>query len=299
MIIANPIYDVVFKRLMENEQVARFFISTLLDEEVISVNLKPQEFTYFDKDKVPIAIFRLGFVATIKTKENEHKKVLIEIQKACSQTDLMRFRNYLAEQYKREDTIDGEKMALPITTIYILGFKLYNIESACVKVRRHYHDLINNTIIKEKNEFIEQLTHDSFVVQVERIGNRYKSRLDKLLSVFEQSNFADDRGVIKEFNHDTDIEEVKIMADILHHTGINPSERKQIEDEQEAWRTIDEYTDGKLKSINMKLANAEKLVNEKKKELKEKDKKLKEKDKELEKLRKELMTARKNNENKK
>ncbi len=26
MVIANPIYDVVFKRLMENERVAKFFI---------------------------------------------------------------------------------------------------------------------------------------------------------------------------------------------------------------------------------------------------------------------------------
>jgi len=50
MIIANPIYDVVFKRLMENERVAKFFIGTMLDEEVISVSLRPREFTY-DKDE--------------------------------------------------------------------------------------------------------------------------------------------------------------------------------------------------------------------------------------------------------
>ena len=29
MVIANPIYDVVFKRLMENERVAKFFISSM------------------------------------------------------------------------------------------------------------------------------------------------------------------------------------------------------------------------------------------------------------------------------
>ncbi len=28
MIIANPIYDVVFKKLMENNKVAKFFIGT-------------------------------------------------------------------------------------------------------------------------------------------------------------------------------------------------------------------------------------------------------------------------------
>lgn len=269
MIIANPIYDVVFKRLMENERVAKFFIGTLLNEDVVSLKLKPQEFTYFDKDRVPIAIFRLDFMATIKTAKGEDKKVLIEIQKARNETDLMRFRSYLAEQYTKEDTVDGVTVVLPITTIYILGFKLHNIKSACVKVRRRYHDLINNKIIDEKNEFIEKLTHDSFVVQVKRITGKYKSKLDKLLSVFEQNNFVDDRGVVKNFNHETDIEEVKIMTDILHHTGTNPAERKQIEDEQEAWRTIDEYTEGKLKSIKAEVKVKDKIIKETKKELKE------------------------------
>jgi len=288
MVIANPIYDVVFKRLMENERVAKFFISTMLDEEVISLTLRPQEFTYFDEDRIPIAIFRLDFLATIKTKEKEDKKVLIEIQKSRNETDLMRFRNYLAEQYKKEDIVAGVATVLPITTIYILGFKLYNIESACVKVRRRYHDLINDTIIDEKNEFIEKLTHDSFVVQVKRITGKYKSRLDKLLSVFEQDNFVDDKGVVKEFIHETDIEEVKIMTDILHHTGTDPAERKQIEDEQEAWRTIDEYTDGKLKSIKIEVEAKNKIIKETKEDLKKIQEALKQKDNEMEKMMKEI-----------
>ncbi|MDR1672674.1 MAG: hypothetical protein LBS09_04330, partial [Bacteroidales bacterium] len=45
-VIANPIYDTVFKKLMENERIARFFLGTLLGENIISVNAHPQEFTY-------------------------------------------------------------------------------------------------------------------------------------------------------------------------------------------------------------------------------------------------------------
>lgn len=123
MIIANPIYDVVFKRMMENEKVANFFIGTLLEETIETIEVKPQEFTYTN-ELIGIALFRLDFIATIKTKSGDLKKVLIEIQKAKNQIDLMRFRNYLAEQYKKEDEINGEKTILPITTIYILGFKL-------------------------------------------------------------------------------------------------------------------------------------------------------------------------------
>lgn len=37
MIIANPIYDVVFKNLMENDRVAKFFIGTLLGQTIETV----------------------------------------------------------------------------------------------------------------------------------------------------------------------------------------------------------------------------------------------------------------------
>jgi hypothetical protein len=38
--IANPMYDTVFKRLMENDRVVKFFIGTLLEEEVLSVDIR-------------------------------------------------------------------------------------------------------------------------------------------------------------------------------------------------------------------------------------------------------------------
>ena len=129
MIIANPIYDTVFKRLMENERAARFFIGTLLNEEITSVKMLPQELTRYD-DSYGMTVFRLDFVATIRTGSGASQKILIEVQKAKHETDLVRFRSYLGEQYKREDEIDGIKQALPITTIYVLGFKLPSISSS-------------------------------------------------------------------------------------------------------------------------------------------------------------------------
>ncbi|MDR1023854.1 MAG: hypothetical protein LBL94_11395, partial [Prevotellaceae bacterium] len=151
MIIANPIYDTVFKRLMENERVARFFIGTLLNQEVASVEMLPQEFSYYKKDKngqeagaeeaTRLTIFRLDFMATVVTATGERSKVLIEVQKAHDEVDLMRFRNYLGEQYKKPES--EEKVALPITTIYILGTKLPDVPTACVKVGRVYEDRVN------------------------------------------------------------------------------------------------------------------------------------------------------------
>lgn len=292
MIIANPIYDVVFKRLMQNERVAKFFIGTLLNETIEAIELKPQEYTFegeFEdndpkkyqvieeriRERYSIWIYRLDFIATIRTESGELKKVLIEIQKAKNQIDLMRFRNYLAEQYKKEDTVNNEKVVLPITTIYILGFKLPEIETACIKVERNYNDLINKKIITQKSDFVEKLTHDSFIVQVERVTGSYQTRLDKLLSIFEQKHFIDEKKIIKEYNHPTDIEELKIMTEILHHTGTNPTERKRIETEQEALRTIDALTSG-LREKSEKLL---KVIDENRKELNEKEKVIGEKEK--------------------
>ena len=275
MIIANPIYDVVFKRLMENDKVAKFFIGTLLEQTIETIEVKPQEFTYTDK-LAGLAVFRLDFIATIKTDTGEYKKVLIEIQKAKNPIDLMRFRNYLAEQYKKEDKINNENVVLPITTIYILGFKLPEIETPCIKVERNYKDLINKITLDKKSEFVEKLTHDSFVVQVERITDRYQTRLDKLLSVFEQRNFTDDKEITKNFAHDPDIDEVKTMTDILHYVGTDPKERKKIEIEQEAWRTVNAMFEEKERKYQKELEEQRKALNEKDKLIEELMRKLNE-----------------------
>jgi hypothetical protein len=51
MLIANPIYDIVFKRLMENKRSAKFFIQTLTGEQVEDIAMVPQEYTYHAKVK--------------------------------------------------------------------------------------------------------------------------------------------------------------------------------------------------------------------------------------------------------
>jgi hypothetical protein len=269
MVIANPIYDVVFKRMMENDKVAKFFIGTLLEQTIETVEVKPQEFTYTD-ELAGLAVFRLDFIATIKTETGELKKILIEIQKAKNQIDLMRFRNYLAEQYKKEDEVNGEKMILPIIPIYILGFKLPEITSACLKVERNYKDLVNNTRIETKNDFIEKLTHDSYVVQVERITNKYQTKLDKLLSLFEQTNFVDERRIVKEFTHEIDNDDIKLSTDILHFSGTNLDERKKIETEQEAWRSVNAMFEDKEKEFIKTIEEMQKEINDLKNKLNDK-----------------------------
>jgi predicted transcriptional regulator len=52
-IIANPIYDTVFKRLMENQRIAKFFLGTIFEQPIEGITVTPKKFTYrFDSSKV-------------------------------------------------------------------------------------------------------------------------------------------------------------------------------------------------------------------------------------------------------
>lgn len=61
MTIANPIYDSVFKFLMEDNRVAKTILSALLKEDVISVEVRPHEYSNSQRDK--ISMFRIDFAA--------------------------------------------------------------------------------------------------------------------------------------------------------------------------------------------------------------------------------------------
>ncbi|TAD95501.1 MAG: hypothetical protein EAZ97_15360, partial [Bacteroidetes bacterium] len=154
MRIANPIYDVVFKYLMDDNKVAKLLISSIIDMEVLDLDFQPQEFIADlspsksleemkkaerkKKKVIPpevyLTIYRLDFKARILTPEGE-KLVIIEIQKAKYISEIMRFRRYLGEQYSNENNIYETKTkkgllikkGMPIISIYFLGEKFENI----------------------------------------------------------------------------------------------------------------------------------------------------------------------------
>ncbi|RQD65470.1 hypothetical protein [Desulfonatronovibrio magnus] len=98
VVIANPIYDAVFKYLMDDLPVARVIISTIIGQEVEELEFKQRERSA-QVASLGVTIFRLDFSAVIKTADGERKNVLIEIQKADNADDIARFRRYLAENY--------------------------------------------------------------------------------------------------------------------------------------------------------------------------------------------------------
>ena len=187
MIIANPIYDVVFKYLLEDADIARDLLSTILGEEVVHLEFKPQETS--TESSEGIKILRLDFKAIIKKKDGTLFKVLIELQKSKQVFDVMRFRRYLGDNYRKEDQlVDEDGLAvfrpLPIITIYFLGFLLNNVPSGVIKVKRDYVDVVTEEILGVKDDFVELLTHDSYMIQVGRLPKESRGKLDRVMQIF-------------------------------------------------------------------------------------------------------------------
>ena len=189
--VANPIYDVVFKYLMEDTRVAKLLISALLELEVLEIELKPSEYSAEIKE-AGLTVYRIDFKARIKDKDGIEQLVLIELQKAKLPTDIMRFRRYLGMQYAHKDNVAAEPQgsyALPIITIYFLGYSLDTFKDIpIIRVARQYINHATKEVLDGKEYFIESLTHDSIIVQIQAIKKKkHRNKLEQVLSVFDLS----------------------------------------------------------------------------------------------------------------
>jgi hypothetical protein len=190
--IANPIYDVVFKYLLDDEKVARLVLSALLGKEVLELQFRPTEVHHeaVKPDGTQLLVLRMDFAATLRMEDGGRKLVLIEIQKARSASDVQRFRRYLGSNYASPENVyqdpDGIEQALPIVTIYFLGQGLECVDVPVLKVNRHYLDLTTGDEVRITDPFVEALTHDAIVVQINRLNNRRRTELERLLEVFDQ-----------------------------------------------------------------------------------------------------------------
>ncbi len=206
MRIANPMYDAVFKHLLEDPASAKLIVGAILGEEIESLEMAPQEAAVQVGSPQPAApegtgftVLRVDFAATVRTAAGEHLRVLIEVQKARYSNDVMRFRRYLGMHYADERntvtyTEGGRERERPrrLTTIYFLGEPLPRTAATVLKVAREYVDAVTGDWLAQREEFVEALTHDCYVVQVSRLPAQRRNDLEKLLSVFDQDLRAAD-----------------------------------------------------------------------------------------------------------
>jgi len=303
VIIANPIYDVVFKYLMANLDVARGVISTIIDEEIVVLDFKAQEHTYklkqADMEKIKtrgeidvkeLTYFHLDFIARIKVKSGGYKNVSIELQKTNLPPNIMRFRRYLGEQYKKEDEVEDEdgnvtREGLPIITIYFLGYTISETLPGVIKVNRDYIDVLGGgKKIEERSEFIECLTHDSYVIQIPLLHVEMKSELERVLSVFQQENFIDETIRLKRYEYEVSSDLLGLILKQLQKAAGDSELHKQIEDEEDALQEF-EYT---YQALVKKLKQKDKELDQSKKELDQSKKELDQKEKYIQELEERL-----------
>ena len=196
MRVANPIYDVVFKYLLDDEKVARLLLSALLGREVLELQFRPTEVQHeaAKLDGTQLLVLRMDFAATVRLENGGHKLVLIEIQKARSASDVQRFRRYLGTNYASPGNVyldpEGKEQPLPIVTIYFLGEGLECVDVPVLRINRHYQDVATGEEVPITDPFVESLTHDAIVVQINRLKNRRRTELERLLEVFDQDRSA-------------------------------------------------------------------------------------------------------------
>jgi predicted transposase/invertase (TIGR01784 family) len=243
--IANPCYDVVFKYLMADFKAARILLSALLGEEIDILELLPQERpiplkTSEDRSSpLMISVVRFDYCATLNIK-GEKKKVLIELQKGNNDLDIARFRRYLGSHYDTKEHINGVQEVLPIIAIYIFGFNMKGIEPAITRFHPTGTDLIEDIAFSYgKDEMVECLTHTSYFVQLNKLPNKSKNRVSKILSVFSQHWIHDDKKKLVLPDEIFQDEETKVLVNRLHNALLDTETQRQLVEEEEYERTIE------------------------------------------------------------
>ena len=193
--VANPIYDVVFKYLMQDQRVARLLIGRITGLEVQSLTVSPQETSVHrapdapDHD-LPLTLLRMDFAARVRTADGRDRQVLIEIQKAKAPTVVERFRLYLGQQMSSRDNVvthaSGRTEALPIVTIYFLGYDLGVSDESVIDVCPQVTERRTGREVEASHPLVEGIHHRSHIIQIPRLASRRRDELERVLAIFDQ-----------------------------------------------------------------------------------------------------------------
>ena len=204
MEIASPLYDVVFKFLLEELGMARLFFSALIGVELVNLEPMPQELAVEASGSMRmlgsekrLSIYRLDYAARALDKTGKTYLLLAEIQREKIQLQAMRFRKYLGKQYLNSHhsvlvrAPNGRYIdaGIPILPIYILGQCLPGFEKVPVMgVKSVLEDRQSARQLPGTNHFIESLFHKGLIVQTPALPAWGSTELEGLLSIFSPQN---------------------------------------------------------------------------------------------------------------
>lgn len=269
--IANPIYDSVFKYLMEDERIAKTLLSALLKKEVVAVEMRRNEYTNGVRDN--ISMFRIDFGAHVKEPDGTIRLVLIELQKTWLETETLRFRQFLGAQYSNPENVPSENnndgYAIPMVAIYLLGHRVGDINVPVLYVKHKAYDYDGNVVTDGiPDPFVESQIHDSIIVQIPLLHGQVNNRLEKVLSVFDQSQKnGSDRHVLNV--NDTPFDDDDDMQYLLRRllmAAANAQLRQEMNVEDEYFKALEDR-DTALMIKDKKLAEQAEQLEQNKAEL--------------------------------
>ena len=219
IIIPNPIYDVVFRYLMEDPDSAMIVVSTLINENIIKLQLEP--ITHSEKKekslmtalqdpktKDDLRLFHLDFTATILLPDGTEELIMIELMKTNKPVNVFQFKRVICCNFKKKfeveitdfdsQSIRTVNRSIRLVTIFILNQRIENeINDLLIKTKRVKEGFFKNKALQLPNEFIDNLSYDMLVVQLPNLENinkedycedEYKNKLFALLKLFDQKS---------------------------------------------------------------------------------------------------------------
>ena len=164
MRIANPMYDAAFKYLMDDDASARLLVGAVLGEEIESLEPLPQERSVrasppsVPGEPTPAELFTVRRVDFAATVR----------------------------------TASGDRLRV------LVEVQKARFTDQVMRVAREYLDGVTGQRLADREEFVEALSHDCWVVQVPLLASRRRTDLERLLSVFDQERqVAGERGVLE------------------------------------------------------------------------------------------------------
>ena len=269
--IANPIYDIVFKYLMEDERVVKILLSALLKKTVVEVEMRKHEYSNVQRDK--ISMFRIDFGAKVREEDGSIRLVLIELQKTWLETETLRFRQYLGAQYANPDNMlkDDEHISqgIPMVAVYLLGHRVGDIEEPVLYVKHESYDYEGNVVTKGlPDPFVESLTHNSILVQIPRLHGHVNNRLEEILSIFDQTRKNRDNRQVIDINEADYADDAEMML-IIHRllaAAADAQVRQDMNAEDEFFKAIEDR-DTAIMQRDKQLAEKEEQFAEKEEQL--------------------------------
>ena len=151
----------------------------------MKIEVRPHEYPNSQRDS--LSVFRIDFSATVRESDGSTHLVLIELQKTWLETETLRYRQYLGVQYQNPANMtDGYE--LPMIAVYLLGHRVGNIDEPILYVHHEARNRDGEVVTKGlPDPFVSSLTHDSVIVQIPLLRGRVNTRLDRVLTIFDQT----------------------------------------------------------------------------------------------------------------